>query len=204
MMDLRASLRAALDHDPRPDAAPGDRLAAVMAVVIERPEPSLLFTERSKELRRHPGEVSFPGGLQEPSDGDLVETALRETEEEIGLGRDVLDVLGSLPPVHTTVSGILVTPFVGVIGDLPTLGVSDGEIVRILTVPIATLAAVEGARVSSPTASMGSVRSTGRSGSERGWKGYVYDVDGATIWGATGWMLHAFLETCRREAPWML
>lgn len=203
MTDFRASLRAVLDHDPRPTAAPGDRLAAVMAVVIERPEPSLLFTERSKELRRHPGEVSFPGGLQEPSDVDLAETALRETEEEIGLGRDALDVLGALPSVHTTVSGILVTPFVGAMGDVPTLGVSDGEIVRVLTVPIATLAMLEAER----TYSTGQAGPAGRArdaGSKRVWTGYVYDVDGATIWGATGWMLHAFLETCRRAAPWVL
>jgi 8-oxo-dGTP pyrophosphatase MutT (NUDIX family) len=194
MPDLRTALRAVLENAPDPVAASGDRLAAVMAVMIERPEPSLLFTERSKELPRHPGEVSFPGGLREPEDANLVQTALRETEEEIGLCRDTLDVLGALPPVHTSVSGILVTPFVGAIGALPTLGVSDGEIVRVLTVPIATLAAVEAERAY-PTAA---------TGSERRWAGYAYEVDGATIWGATGWMLHTFLDTCRREVPWVL
>ena len=194
MQDLRTSLRAALDPAPQPVAAPGDRLAAVLALLIEEPEPSLLFTERSKELRRHPGEVSFPGGLQEIEDVDLADTAVREAHEEIGLDRDAPDVLGALPPVHTSVSGILVTPFVGAIRRLPTLGVSDGEIVRVLTVPIAVLASREVERVYAREAA----------GSQATWTGYVYDVDGATIWGATGWMLHSFLDVCRREASWVV
>jgi CoA pyrophosphatase len=195
MPDLRESLRAVLDPEPDPVARPGDRLAAVLALLIEDPEPSLLFTERSKELRRHPGEVSFPGGLHEAGDVDLAHTALRETHEEIGLDGSAADMLGALPPVHTSVSGILVTPFVGAIRTLPTLGVSDGEIVRVLTVPIATLASREVERVYADRAN---ARSSG------GWTGYVYDVDDATIWGATGWMLHSFLDICRREAAWVL
>src|SRR4029077_4468973 len=76
--DHRASLRRVLDPDPRPALPPGDRSAAVLALVIETPEPALLFTERSAELHRHPGEVSFPGGLRDPDDADLLAPALRE------------------------------------------------------------------------------------------------------------------------------
>jgi 8-oxo-dGTP pyrophosphatase MutT (NUDIX family) len=188
--DPRDELRALLDADPRPTPQPGDRLAAVLALLIREPAPSLLLTERAKELRRHPGEVSFPGGLIEPGDEDLTATALREAEEEVGLPRATVEVLGALPPVHTSVSGILVTPFVGTVAALPTLGVSDGEIVRVLTPTLAELDAVEQERVYE------------RDGREE-WRGWAYDVGGTTIWGATGWMLHSLLELLRKETSWL-
>jgi 8-oxo-dGTP pyrophosphatase MutT (NUDIX family) len=186
---LRETLRRALDQDPRPTPDPGDRLAAVLALLIEEPEVSLLFTERSKELPRHAGEVSFPGGLQEPGDAGLAATALREAEEELGLARTLPELLGALPPVHTTVSGILVTPFVGAIRALPTLGVSDGEIVRILTVPVRTLRDVEREReYAMPDRAI--------------WRGWEYRVEGATIWGATGRMLHDLLQLIEEATSW--
>jgi CoA pyrophosphatase len=190
LTDHRASLRGALDQDPRPTAAPGDRLAGVLALLIEEPVPSLLFTERAMDLNRHAGEVSFPGGLWEPADRGILATALRETHEEIGLDPVLPDVLGALPAVHTFVSGILVTPFVGVVRDLPPLRESPAEIARVLTVATRTLASVERRR---------ELRREGTL-----WTGWSYDVGDATVWGATGAMLHAFLELARREAPWLL
>ena len=183
-------LRGVLDPDPRPTPEPGDRLAAVLALLIREPTPSLLFTERAKELRRHPGEVSFPGGLTEPDDADLAATALREAEEEVGLPRDAVELLGALPPVHTFVSGILVTPFVGTVATLPALGVSDGEIVRVLTPTLTTLDAIE------------EERTCDRDGLEV-WRGWAYEVEGTAIWGATGWMLHSLLELLRKETSWL-
>src|SRR4249920_1256131 len=114
-----------------------------LRAVLDEPEPSILFTERALDLSRHAGEVSFPGGLQEPGDPDLATTALRETWEEIGLDPAAPEIVGALPPVHTFVSGILVTPFVAVIDDLPPLTVSDAEIARVLTVPIVELLRTE-------------------------------------------------------------
>jgi 8-oxo-dGTP pyrophosphatase MutT (NUDIX family) len=188
--DHRAALRTGLDRDPRPEPDPGERLAAVLALLIEEPEPALLFTERAATLRRHPGEVSFPGGLAEPDDGRLVDTALRETHEEIGLVPTLPDVLGSLPAIHTFVSGVLVTPFVAVIRSLPELRVSRAEIARVLTVPTATLSALE------------EQRELRREGG-RTWTGWWYEAEDATIWGATGFMLHAFLQHARERAPWL-
>ncbi len=75
---------------------------------------------RAAELSRHPGEVSFPGGLLDPGES-LAEAALREAHEEIGLDPALPELLGALPPVHTPVSGILVVPFVGVLDGPPPL-----------------------------------------------------------------------------------
>ena len=94
---LRTALRAALDQDPSPSPDPRDRLAAVLAPLIEGPEASLVFTVRSSDLSRHAGEISFPGGLQDPGE-TLSETALREAFEEIGLEPRSTDLVGALPP----------------------------------------------------------------------------------------------------------
>ena len=74
-----------------------------------------MFTRRRDDLRRHAGEISFPGGRQDFPDEDLRVTALREAEEEIGLARDEVDLVGALPPVGTFVTGYRIHPFVGVI-----------------------------------------------------------------------------------------
>ena len=188
--DLRARLRAGLDPDPVHEAPPGDRLAAVLALVLETPAPSLVFTVRAAALSRHAGEISFPGGLLDPGES-LAEAALREAEEEIGLDPALPEVVGALPPVHTHVSGILVVPFVGVIAAPPVFRVSDAEIDEILTFSMRDLAAAE------------RPMSLPRDGGGR-WHGWAYEVDGHTVWGATGWMLHTLLALMRREAPWIL
>ena len=188
--DLRTALRATLEEDPRPEPAPGDRLASVLALIVETPVPSMLFTVRASGLSRHAGEISFPGGLQDPGES-LVQTALREAEEEIGLDPGLPEVLGALPAVHTHVSAILVVPFVGVLAAQPTLSMSVAEITDVLMFPVARLAAVETAT------------SYAREGGAT-WHGWAYEMEGHTVWGVTGWMLHTLLERMRRETPWMM
>ncbi len=184
--NLRSGLRGFLEQAPAPVPEPGDRLAAVLALLVERPEPAIVFTKRSAALARHPGEISFPGGLADDGDADLAATALREAEEELGLDRALPEVLGALPPVHTTVSGILVVPFVGVLTDPPVLRPHDGEIDEVLTFPVERLLAVE------------ALVERELDGGRR-WAGWVYELDGRTIWGATGRMLHELLEILRKE-----
>ncbi|HEY8018263.1 MAG TPA: CoA pyrophosphatase [Actinomycetota bacterium] len=185
---VRARLREVLDPDPAPEPAEGDRLAAVLAPLVLAPEPALIFTERAADLSRHAGEVSFPGGLQDPGE-TLVETALREAHEEIGLDPSLPDLVGALPAVHTTVSGILVVPFLGMLDRVPALTVSDGEIAEVLTVPVARLADLE------------RPMELARPGGDT-WHGWAYELGGHTIWGATGWMLHGLLELLRKETTW--
>jgi 8-oxo-dGTP pyrophosphatase MutT (NUDIX family) len=191
MPDLSAALTPHLSPRPRPEADPGDRLAAVLALIVEGDESTVLFTERAAALSRHAGEVSFPGGLQDPDDEDLLATALRETEEEVGIDPGSVRVLGALPAVHTFVSGILVTPFVAVTGPLTELVISEAEIARVLEVPIRALAAAEEERV---------LREEGGAS----WRGWWYPMHDATVWGATGFMVHELLALMRREAPWLV
>jgi 8-oxo-dGTP pyrophosphatase MutT (NUDIX family) len=187
---LRSVLRAALEQEPSPSPDPRDRLAAVLAPFVEGPEPSLVFTVRSSDLSRHAGEISFPGGLQDPGEA-LSQTALREAFEEIGLDPETTDLVGALPPVHTTVSGILVVPFVGMLDSLPAFVVSEMEIEEVLTFSVSRLAEVERA--------VEVAREPGRV-----WHGFAYELEGHMIWGATGWMLHALIEVIRKEAPWLI
>ena len=112
------TLRSAL-LDPAEAAAmkaPGGTDAAVLIPIFGHPEqPGLVFTERRSDLRRHAGEISFPGGRQDDPAEDLIATALREAEEEIGLDPADVEVIGALPPVGTFVTGYKVHPFVGLI-----------------------------------------------------------------------------------------
>jgi 8-oxo-dGTP pyrophosphatase MutT (NUDIX family) len=90
--------------------------AAVLVPVFGWPErPGLIFTERRADLRRHAGEISFPGGRQDDDDADLVATALREAEEEIALDPGKVELQGALPPTSTFATGYRIHPFVGLI-----------------------------------------------------------------------------------------
>ena len=73
----------------------------------------VVFTKRRDDLRRHPGEISFPGGRMDPGDADLIATALRETHEEIGMSPEHVQVLGALQPTPTFVTNYAIYPFVG-------------------------------------------------------------------------------------------
>jgi len=113
--------------------------AAVLLAVTAEEEPQLIYTLRSNKVSSHKGEVAFPGGREEQDDLTLADTALREAEEEIGLDRNLVEVLGSL---DTTVSrhGISVTPYVGIIPPNPNLDESSTEIESFFRVPISYLA----------------------------------------------------------------
>jgi 8-oxo-dGTP pyrophosphatase MutT (NUDIX family) len=180
-----ADLRSRLDADPHPTPAPDTRLAGVVVPMFGGRPPSIVFTRRTEQLSRHAGEISFPGGLRHDGDADLRATALRETQEELGLDPTAVDVLGALPPVHTFVSAILIVPFVGSIAGRPSIRPNDAEIAEVLEFPLADLDAAE------------SLVEFPRNG--RVHRGYAYEMPGATIWGATARILHDLLVTLRTE-----
>ena len=113
--------------------------AAVLVPLVQREAGlSLLLTRRTDHLRDHAGQISFPGGRVEPEDDGPVATALRETEEEIGLSRRYIDVIGQLP-IYSTVTAFQVTPIVALVEPGFTLQLDDFEVAEAFEVPLAFL-----------------------------------------------------------------
>ncbi len=159
-----------------------DREAAVLAPIITRSEGEyLLFTKRADDLGEHPGQMSFPGGGREQTDGDLEVTARREAHEEIGLQPDDAQIVGRLDDIPT-VSNYAVRPFVGRIPDR-VYTPNENEVAEIAVVAIddlIDLANYESEQRDHPY--YGEIRI------------HYFHVDGYTVWGATGRMLVQLLE----------
>jgi 8-oxo-dGTP pyrophosphatase MutT (NUDIX family) len=113
--------------------------ASVLMPLVERPDGlHLLLTRRTDHLRDHAGQISFPGGRAETDDADAVATALRETEEEIGLARTHIQVIGSLPH-YTTITAFVVTPVVAIVQPGFALALDSFEVAEAFEVPLAFL-----------------------------------------------------------------
>ncbi len=112
--------------------------AAVLLPLVARAEPTLLLTQRTSHLANHSGQIAFPGGKVDPTDIDVVDAALREAEEEVGLTRDYVQVLGTLP-IYTTGTAFIITPVVALVRPGFTLRPNEGEVADVFEVPLAFL-----------------------------------------------------------------
>ena len=120
--------------------APGQVDAAVLVpLYLEDDGLVAVLTERRADLRRHAGEISFPGGRQDEPDEDLRQTALREADEEIGLAGADVELVGALPPVGTFVTGYRIFPFVGVIQAGHAWMPQEAEVAAVLELSLADL-----------------------------------------------------------------
>lgn len=117
-------------------AALNARQAAVLVPIVRRPQPGLLLTQRSARLRKHPGQVAFPGGAVDSSDASLIAAALREAQEEVAIPPECVDIIGVLPPVDS-VTGFQVTPVLGVIPPDLHYHVSEDEVASVFEMPLA-------------------------------------------------------------------
>lgn len=161
--------------------------ASVLLPVVARPEgATLLFTRRTERLHDHAGQVSFPGGGREAADRDAVETALRETEEETGIARQRVEVLGFLEG-YLTVTGYAVTPVVGLVSPGFKLMPDPLEVAEVFEAPLGFLAD-PGNR---------EVREREYAGHKLGY--YLFKYGEQVIWGATAAMLVTFLDHLNAE-----
>jgi 8-oxo-dGTP pyrophosphatase MutT (NUDIX family) len=181
--ELRERLLRTLDApgplDPAalpPDTVPAAVLAPFLGATAQ---PRLVFTRRTDSLRRHAGEISFPGGLVDAGEHPAA-AALREAEEELGLKPAHVELLGALPPVHTRVTGILILPFVGWLKTDPSFTPSAAEIAEVLEFPVADLLA---------RASTAEFEYDGRR-----FETDVFDMGGAVIWGATARVVRSLVD----------
>jgi 8-oxo-dGTP pyrophosphatase MutT (NUDIX family) len=118
----------------------GRTVAGVLVpLYVDEGELHAVFTKRREDLRRHAGEISFPGGRQEEGETDLVATALREAHEEIGLPRDVVQIVGALKPTPTIATGYAIYPFVGLIEPGMTWTLSAREVAQVLELSLREL-----------------------------------------------------------------
>lgn len=160
----------------------GTQAAVLLALYGWPDEPGLIFTERRADLRRHAGEISFPGGRQDPGDSDLAATALREAQEEIALDPAAVELTGALAPVSTFVTGYRVHPFVGAVPNPADLELQPNptEVETVLTFTLEKLRegyemrrlVRRGVPIHTPT----------------------YEVEGQLIWGATARILGDLLQ----------
>jgi 8-oxo-dGTP pyrophosphatase MutT (NUDIX family) len=143
--DLRAVLLApeeALSLDVRG----GTNAAVLVPLYVEGGELHAVLTRRQSDLRRHAGEISFPGGRAEEGEDDLRTTALRETQEEIGLRAEAVEILGALQPTPTVVTGYVIYPFVGMIEPGQVWTASAVEVAEVIELPLSALLAGYGRR----------------------------------------------------------
>lgn len=171
-------------------APPQARQAGVMAVFIpKRDEWHLVLIERHPNDRdHHGGQVSFPGGKFEESDTSMLHTALRETEEEIGIALETVKVLGKLSDLYIPVSNFQVHPFVGYLEQLPSgYRMQDGEVSNVLEIPFSHFQSENFRKYTDIQVSQ-----------QLKLKNVPYfDVEGRVLWGATAMMISELVEIMR-------
>ena len=178
------------DFDLNPQNRPAQKRdltpAAVLLPLVFRAEPHVLLTQRTEHLSRHAGQVAFPGGRADPEDISLVETALRETQEETGIEPTFVTVAGFLD-AYETGTGYAILPVVGILSEGFALSPHAGEVAKIFEVPLSFLLD-PGNRLKQSREFQGRMRSF-----------YSFTYEGHYIWGATAAMLINFGE--RISAP---
>ena len=178
---LAAALAGVLrERPPRPSHPPGRRAAVLIVIYDREGEAHILLTKRRDDLPSHPGQIALPGGTVDPEDRSARDAALRETEEEVGLPRAGLRVIGELDDVDTIVTGFIIRPFVALLEGPMTAVASDDEVARLVHAPVAELLRADAAMPGEP-----------------GVLALRYPLDGEDVWGATARILRTFSRIAR-------
>ena len=152
--------------------------AVLIPIFYNQGQYHILFTERSDAVVFHKGQVCFPGGTQEPSDSSLLQTALRESEEEIGLEAKDIEILGELDDSLTFTTNYVISPFVAFISHPHSLRTNGREVKGAFSVPLSFLMDEANFKQDS----------------------YAYEYEGHIIWGATARILRQFIDLLKSES----
>ncbi|MGA8576711.1 MAG: NUDIX domain-containing protein [Candidatus Cybelea sp.] len=154
----------------------------MLAIFVDAPH-GVVFVERAAHLRRHPSQIGLPGGIADPADnGDLNLTALRELEEEVGVERERVRVVGRLPERRQIVSRLLVTPIVALLAPHTPLRIDGTETAGVFTIPLESIVAA------------GAVHRDAERSTALGHTIYALDYDGRNVWGFTARILKSFAQ----------
>lgn len=177
---MKQQIERVLRHRKKERITGGNLKASAVLIPIfyDQGEYQILFTERSDAVVFHKGQVCFPGGTQEPSDSSLLQTALRESEEEIGLEAKDIEILGELDDMLTFVTNYVISPFVAFIPPPRSLKTNGREVKGAFSVPLSFL-------MDEANFKQGS---------------YAYEYEGHIIWGATARILRQFIDLLRSES----
>jgi len=156
--------------------------AVILPIYYKDGEYYILFTKRTEKVKYHKGQISFPGGAYEEKDRTLLNTSLRECDEEIGLKAEDVEILGELDDTATTTSSYIISPFVAIISWPYQFKLDDYEAEEIIEVPISALLAENSLHLETETID-GEI-----------FPSYYYHYQGNVIWGATARILNQFLD----------
>ena len=160
----------------------GLRSAGVLVPLRARgDEVSVVLARRTEQVPHHKGQVCFPGGSRDPGDPDLLETALRESEEELGIRREDVEILGTMDPV-ITVTGFCIQPFVAKLSANAEFRLDTFEMAEVFEAPLSIFGEFDRYRYAESTFQ-----------GERN-RVYFFDYGSRTIWGATAMILHRLAE----------
>ncbi len=182
--DMPQRLKEALSQRQKQHIVDSRRVRSAVLIPIYYKEGDyyILFTKRTETVKNHKGQISFPGGAYEEQDGTLLNTALRECAEEIGLPGEAVEVLGELDDMLTTTSSFVISPFVAVIPWPYPLRIYPKEVEEVVEVPISALLDKNCVRQETDVIDSKVVNA------------YFYHYRGKIIWGATARILNQLLD----------
>ncbi|MBN1926915.1 MAG: CoA pyrophosphatase [Prolixibacteraceae bacterium] len=157
------------------------RKSAVLVAIFKK-ENMLYFclTRRSRKMKHHPGQISFPGGACEKTDASVIETALREMEEETGISPRNIDIIGKLSELYIPVSNFLIHPVVGFINNVKGFKIDNNEVEELITIPVIEFLNEKNIASETIPTFIGNLETP------------CYKINGHVIWGATAMIIAEF------------
>ena len=182
--------------------------AVLVPLFYARGEYHLLFTQRNRGLVLHQGQVCFPGGVRQEGDASLVDAALREAEEEIGLAREDIELYGELDDAATITSGCCITPFVALIPHPYSFKINPQEVEQVFSIPLSALKDERYFGQGHQATPLWAAKDEGNFDQEcqtiqgQPLPGYFYEYQGRVVWGATAYIVRQLMELLQQQGLW--